>query len=617
MATTDTKAEPGGPVPPIKAPPPPLAPRRRWLSRLLIILLMVLLVPVAVLACLALQNTTLSLHAGLSPHAGASSADELACPATSPPFTDCYTRARITVTPIEVDKSQALQLCCDFLVERQATPTVSVSLPETKGARWSDADRGSALVWTLLDTASGAETTTSYRQGGTLVPLSMDIAMSGPAGGSPPMLGGILPEAVSTRILDFISSVAANLPPSIGGPWTADITPARLAITVSPTSTPRHVVGRAGDQDVTRLSITFDIEQSLLFGEHLAAAGDPGGLGAVLASAPVPSAEHLRARVLDLAMSLDAKPDARAHLTHAATLIDQLDGADVSRLSRISEEAERATEAGEQCIALYQSLRATLSRLDAALTTYAVALPSGLLTQRPGQFDHGCIGASAEADNAELNQDWRVLSLEIPETGTALEDTGVTAAGPGENNAESNPDDNQSRPARDPSRFLLSIASATKSGAGLDQLEAALAGTLSVRIGETARYDGRDRGDVIRMLHRQWSHAGCWRYDTGDGAGTLTVHVEAQFPFLNHIAFRRDDEGLITAIEITGVTLQELYRVKRRNTGGGCQAFLDPGRLSDYALWLSAEGGGARTPVDHALRLLEDGPGAIGTLKLR
>ena len=428
-----------------------------------------------------------------------------------------------------------------------------------------------------------------------------------------PLLSGLVSEETTVRVLGLVDTFAARLPPMIAGAWKSETSPARIGIFAAPASAPQDVVGRAGDQDVVRISAIVVVARSLLFTEQVGAMEELVTLGATLASTALPSPGHLRDQVLGLAQTLNAGEPARENLTRAASLIDLLDGASVSRLSRITEESERVAEAGQQCITLYQSLRAALSRLDAALTTYAVALPSGLLTRHPDQFDHGCTGVSAETETAELTEDWRALGLELPRIETALEDaSGATADVP-----DDKPDIEPVRPARRPGRFLLSIASAAKSGARLDQLEAAMDETLAVRIGETTRYEGRDRGDVIRMLHRQWSHAGCWLYDAGAGAGTLTLHVEAQFPYLNHIAFRRAENGLITAVEITGVTLQELSRIKRENRGRRCQAFLDPARIADYALWLGAEGAGTRTPVDHVLRLLEDGPGAIGTLKLR
>ena len=612
MASTDTKAEPEGPVPPRHTPQPPSRTRRRWPLRLLILGLIVLGVPVAVLACLAFQGASLTLH-GDGPNATA-----VGCPTQSPPFTDCYARIRVSVHPISVDPPGALRICCDYVAKRQSEPTLSITLPARTGARWSASDHGSSLTRTFADMTADGHAVTQFQYHPSPVPVRMDVTLSGTARTSMPILGGLISEEISAETLDWINIFAARLPPIVGGVWRTETTPAKLGISAGPARAPRDVVGQADGQDIVRISSTVDIARSVLFREPVAAVANLESVGTVLANTALPSPLELRNEILELAQALDGALATRERLISAAARIAILDGPVVSRLSRIVEETDRVAEAGRQCVALYRDLRNTLSRLDAALTTYAVALSTGLLTRHPDQFDHGCVDDSAEAEAADLSEDWLVLGLGFPRIETSLEDASK-ASSDAPNSASTNSDieSDQSRPARRPGDFLLSIASVTKSGARLDQLEAGLAETVAVRIGEATRYGGRDRGDVIRMLHRQWSHAGCWLYDTGDGAGTLTLHVEAQFPYLNHIAFRRAASGLITAIEITGVTLRDLSRTKRRNAGKGCQAFLDPIRITEYALWLEAEGTGARTPIDHALRLLEEGPGAIGALKLQ
>lgn len=606
MASTDTTVEPGTPVPPRQSPRPPPGVRRRWPLRLLMVSLILLSVPVAVLACLALLDTSVSLRGT------GSNATGIGCPSGPAPFTDCYTRTRISIEPIGADRAGVLRLCCDFAVERRSNPTLSITLSGDTGAGWSSPGQDLGATWTLPDLAAGGEAITAFGYRQSPAPVAIEARLSGAPRTSIPLLGGVVSEKVGATALAWIETFAARLPPLIGGPWKADSTSAQLEFFATQGPLASDLIGRVGERDVLKLSATVEVSRSLLFGDQLAAAGALDQLGTVLINTAPPTPERLRDRIMALARS---GHDERAndHLRQAATLIDGMTGMVVSRLSRITEEIEKVAAAGRRCVALYRNLGAALSRLDAALATYAIALPTGLLTQLPGQFDHGCTDGATVASFAELTEDWRVLGLELPGIETALEDTSAPTTDTPNHKADAL----LSQPARRPGRFLLSIASAAKSGASLDQLEAALAETVEVRIGETERFEARARGDVIRMLHKQWSHAGCWLYDTGGGAGTLTLHVEAQFPYLNHIAFRRAEDGLITAIEITGVTLGDLATTRRRNRGTRCQAFLNPVRLADYKHWLEAEGRDARTPVDHALRLLEYGPGAIGTLKLR
>jgi hypothetical protein len=606
MVSTDTKAVPERPVPPTQPPKSPPTSRRRWPLRLLILFLILFCIPIAVLTCLSFQDTSLSLDG-----AGAT-AVEVGCPTETPPFTDCYTRILVSVLPVSGAASEGVKFCCDFVAERRSEPILSIDLSASSQTHWSSLDTP-GRTWVLSKIADGGTAATFFQYRRSTEPMGLNVTLSGPARTSLPLLGRVVSEEITRGILDRAEAFAARLPPAIGEPLRWETVPATLRVFAAKRSNERPVVGRAGDRDIVTISANVEISRSVLFNDRVNAIEKLSGIGAYLVDAPLPSPRRLRGLILEQARSPATMDTARAPLRRAATTISLLEGMTVSRLSRLAEETQRMTEAGQHCVALYRDLRAGLSRLDAALTTYAAALPSGLLARHPGQFDHGCTGVTADANVAALTEDWRVLGLALPEIEAPLEDTDAAANGV----TSGALDANQTTPAGNPRRFLLSVAAATKSGARLDQLEAALAETLTVRIGEAARYESRDRGDVIRLLHHQWSHAGCWLYDTGDGAGTLTLHVEAQFPYLNHIAFRLAETGLITAIEITGVTLRELVRVKRQNQGKGCQAFLEPTRIADYASWLGAEGAGARTPVDHALRLLEDGPGAAGKLKFR
>lgn len=581
MASTETTAEPVGPVPP--PPPPPRRETRRWPRRVLLIFAILLTLPGAVIFCLALQGNTLSIE---SPEP---TSTETRCPDQIPPFTDCYTGAKVTVTPVAGSGTGALRICCDFVAERQYEATVSFRASGALDAQWINAD---------------VQTTGMYRRVETAANSNLEITVTGAQRASLPLLGGVMSRSAQTTVLKAFEAFTARLPSSLQDFWRSGPTTATATVSAAPASTGREIIVRADDREVLKIGTTSELFQSLLFHEHVDNAGELGMLGAEFERGLFPPATQTGDRIRELATSSDYQGLSRDGLNQAASLIDLLNGVSVSRLSRLAEEVETFKEAGAYCIALYQTLRAILSRLDATLTTYAIGLPTGLLSRQPGTYDHGCVAPGSEADVTALNAGWQALGLRLPEIETSLEKPLAEPTSIDTDQTDSEP----AKPAQTPGRFLLSIASAMKSGAQAETLKTGLAQSLTVQIGEARRSKTHKRDEVIRMLFRQWSHAGCWLYENGKGAATLTLHVEAQFPYLNHIAFRRAVNGLITAVEVTGVTYSDLLGVKRLNRGKDCQAFLDPTRMADYEFWLAAEGVGARTPVDHALRLLSQGP---------
>ena len=612
MATTDTTA---GPVAPPPIPPlPPRHKRRRWPFILLFLIIIILVVPGAVLLCLSLQS------GGIALRGPASSPAEIACPSDAPPFIDCYVATRVALEPIAAEKNAVLRICCDFIADRQPSTTLTLAMSGDPGTAMTWVGGDGPAIQIAVDGSAISQANTPIKRlvdrQAFRVKISMnDASMDGARRITFPLLDKVLRPEQIDAVLAKAHDLLARLPDG----WAAYLTaymdgktsPSEMFVAVGTTASGGTVIAEVDGRPMMRIAVTAKIGRSLLFSDALEASNGLSGLGRRLTPETLPSAGDLNGKLAALATSPNHRGLPSDRLQRLANLIDQLDGVTVSKLSRLADEAVRFEAVGQQCIALYAAARAVLTRLDDAVLTYAVALPTGLLSRPPETDDHGCQAPGSEATLAALNQDWRALDLALPLIQTVLEDSEATPPPTPAPAGEDTPAqatavalETMSRPRR----FLLSVASVAKSGASRETFESSLSQTLAVRIGDAHRFPARSRSDVIRMLHRQWSHAGCWLYDTGPGAGSVTLHIEAQFPYLNHVAFHHTGDGQITAVEVTGVSYRQLLQTKRINRGARCQAFLNPARMSDYQQWLAVDGASARTPVDHALRLLGDGP---------
>jgi hypothetical protein len=358
MASTEVTAESVGPASP--PPPPPRQETRRWPRQVLLIFSILLTLPGAVIFCLALQGNTLSIE---SPEPAST---EIFCPNQIPPFTDCYTRAKVTVRPVTGSGTRALRICCDFVAERQYDATVSFRLSSALGGQWIEA---------------GVDTTSVFQRVETAANSNLEITVTGAQRASLPLLGGVMSQSTQATVLKAFEAFTARLPSSLRDFWRSGPTTTTATVSAAPTSTGREIIVRADDRDVLRIGTTFERLQSLLFHENVDNVGRLGMLGAEFERGPIASATQTRDRIRELATSSDYQGLSRDGLNQAASLIDLLNGVSVSRLSRLADEVKIFKEAGARCIALYRTLRATLTRLDAALTTYAVGLPAGLLAR--------------------------------------------------------------------------------------------------------------------------------------------------------------------------------------------------------------------------------------------
>jgi hypothetical protein len=567
-------------------------------------------VPGAVLLCLSLQS------GGIALRGPASSPAEIACPSDAPPFIDCYVATRVALEPIAAEKNAVLRICCDFIADRPPPTTVTLAMSGDPGTATTWVGGDGPTIQIAVDEAAISQANTPIKRLVDRQAFRVGISINGASGDGAsgdgarritfPLLEMVLRPEQIDAVLAKARNLLARLPDGLAAYMDGNNSPSEMVVAAGGT-----VIAEVDGRPMMRIAVTAKISRSLLFSDALEESDGLSGLGRRLTPETLPSTGDLHAMLEALAGSPNHRGLPSDRLQRLASRIGQLDGVTVSKLSRLADEAVRFEAVGRQCIALYAAARAVLTRFDAAVLTYAVALPTGLLSRPPETDDHGCQGSGSEATLAALNQDWRALDLALPLIQTVLEDSEATPPSPPAPTGEDTPPraaavtlETMSRPRR----FLLSVASVAKSGASRETFESSLSQTLAVRIGDAHRFPSRSRSDVIRMLHRQWSHAGCWLYDTGPGAGSVTLHIEAQFPYLNHVVFRHSGDGRITAIEVTGVSYRQLLQTKRTNRGARCQAFLNPARMSDYRQWLAVDGADARTPVDHALRLLGDGP---------
>lgn len=596
MASTDSTARPAHPVPPPPLPPPTRRRRRRWpylLSLVIVILLGLLLF-------LSWQS------GGLAVTGPSGTPAQVACPTETPPFTDCYAETRVSLQPVRAEKASLLRFCCDFIAEWRYSTYATLVL--ANGA-W--ANQGGFTADLSIDASASVQLSTTKRRLTEPEASGVTVSIVRRPRLTIPLLEPVLRPEWIDRAVATSRFLLAQVPGELDRSFLLEEESIQFTVPAIPRASGDGFVVKQANRPVTRIIATTETRRSLLFSEYLDEATDLSGLGKRLAGAALPTAGALRDRVLAMAATSRPLEVEAGRLEALAAAIGRLDGVVVTKLSKLPEEAERVRDAGDQCLILYEAARAALSRLDAALVTYAVALPTGLLLRPRDSFEHGCGRSEGTSQLDALNTDWRALDLALPRIETALEDNGPPpaskAAGPAAPAVTPAATADIASPG--PRDFLLSIASLAKSGTRRAALETSLAETVAVRIGEDFQDRTRGRSDVIRMLRGQWSHAGCWRYTTGPGPGSLTLHIEAQYPYLNHVAFHHEAGGRVTRVEVTGVSYAQLLKLKRSNRGKRCQAFLNPARLADYQLWLTGAGANARTPLDHALRLLRDGQG--------
>lgn len=547
----------------------PARPRRRmWSAIAALVALVIVGGPSLFLLCLS--QTSPPLAVDLAP-----SGSPVGCTAVAGHFTGCYLSEEITVSaPAQAQKEGFERFCCDFVIERTLTPAASYSdgsgsLPATLNADGTN-----------LPLADGTRRTGNpvlRRDGGT--PERRIRVVSEPVFNVPAIeaLEQLLGQPLADEIAPLIAAVA---------PDAAARSEHEQAVPLTDGSTMVRLSG--GDGKAVQISIRARTTPTLIFSEIVGGGTAPENILTTPGVLSGAANGWLPAQIDNLA------PAGHREIRTAYGALRQHS---VSRLEASEEAGAGQQMAGKACIDFYGALRDRFSRYDAAVATFIAAGPTGLLTTLSPADPHGCSDPARAALSAELSADWTALdapfvTLAIPEV-QATEETASAAA------------EDEETMVR---KVLLDLASAAKSGARLQDIKASISDPVAVRFGRGGSQTPGSRDAVVRMLHRQWSHVGCWIYAAAPGSGgSAMLLAEAQYPYLNRMVLDFDSEGRISKVEVTGVTFDDLLRFKAANRGSECQNFLNPVRLADYRDWYAVNPAGAATPADHAERLFHEG----------
>lgn len=514
---------------------------------------------------LCLSQSVKPVDVSLSPNGA-----PVACAEVAGHFTDCYLSEEVTVSaPSAAAKTGFDQFCCDFIVERKVVTTAAYSdgsgVPPTLDADSTD-----------LPLADGTRRTGRpvLHDGGDLkrnIRLVSQPEFTVPAlGGLERLLGGPVPFDVGKLVASVMPDAAARFETERTVPLTMDGTTVRIT--------------SAGQ---TQISVQARTRTSLLFGNLLTGDVTAGDILTAEANLPAAASGSLAAQIDSLA------PAGHGRIRAALATLRQVS---VSRVSADDDATAGLQSAGNACIDFYEAMRAQFNRYDASVATYIAALSTGLLTSRSPVDLHGCRDANRPNLSADLSSDWTALNapfdeLSVPEVKTPEEPASDSMV------------DNEETVRR----LLLSLASAAKSGARLQDMKKAIADPVAINFGRDGSASSGSREAVIRMLYRQWSHVGCWIYAATPSGGSAMLLAEAQYPYLNRIVLGFDEAGRVERVEVSGVTFDDLIRFKAANRGSNCQDFLNPVRLADYRDWYADNPVGTPTPSDHAERLFSEG----------
>ena len=514
-----------------------------------------------------LSETSRPFEAAIAPNGG-----PVACPAIAGHFEDCYLSEEITVSaPAAAAKTGMDKFCCDVVVER--------SLMITAGYK----DSSGNLPRTL-------------NANGDTLPLHDGARLTG----NPVLLAG---GAVPPRSLNLSARPVFSMPLL---EWTEGLTGSptgisveKLVAMISPDATETSRINKdiplaedgtmvrisTGAPEFQQISIRARTSATLLFSDILSNGVDAARILTASGALPPGTSGWLMRRVVAAGPSASARIQA-AH--------EKLQSQSVSRLDASEEAATAQWEAGRACIAFYAAMRQDFSRFDAAVATYIAARPTGLLTALSPADQHGCSDSGAAGHSGELAADWQALDAPVVDLAMApVIETKTESSAANQDVVK---------------KLLLDFASAAKSGARLQDIKAAINDPVAVRFGRKGQAASSSRESVLRMLHQQWAHVGCWIYaPVSDTGGTAMLLAEAQYPYLNRIVLGFDDGGLVERVEVTGVTFDDILRFKAANRGRECQEFLNPVRLADYRDWYADNPAGTPTPSDHAERLFHEG----------
>lgn len=514
-----------------------------------------------------LSETSRPFEAAIAPNGG-----PVACPAIAGHFEDCYLSEEITVSaPAAAAKTGMDKFCCDVVVER--------SLVITAGYK----DSSGNLPRTL-------------NANGDTLPLHDGARLTG----NPVLLAG---GAVPPRSLNLSARPVFSMPLL---EWTEGLTGSptgisveKLVAMISPDATETSRINKdiplvedgtmvrisTGAPEFQQISIRARTSATLLFSDILSNGVDAARILTASGALPPGTSGWLMRRVVAAGPSASARIQA-AH--------EKLQSQSVSRLDASEEAATAQWEAGRACIAFYAAMRQDFSRFDAAVATYIAARPTGLLTALSPADQHGCSDSGAAGHSGELAADWQALDAPVVDLAMAPAIETKTESSAANQDVVK--------------KLLLDFASAAKSGARLQDIKAAINDPVAVRFGRKGQAASSSRESVLRMLHQQWAHVGCWIYaPVSDTGGTAMLLAEAQYPYLNRIVLGFDDGGLVERVEVTGVTFDDILRFKAANRGRECQEFLNPVRLADYRDWYADNPAGTPTPSDHAERLFHEG----------
>ncbi|WP_193173571.1 hypothetical protein [Nisaea nitritireducens] len=512
-------------------------------------------------------QSTPSFDAAIAPNG-----NPVACPVIAGHFDDCYLSEEVTVSaPAAAPKSGLEAFCCDVVVER------------------------SLILKAEYTGASGSLPRTLNADGNSL-PINDGARITG----NPVLLSGTTPPQRSLRLSampQFSVPLLEQAESFLGRP--TGIPVERLIASIAPGSVEETVIQKdvplteggtmvrisTGAPELQQISIRARTSGTLLFTDTLSSGTNPAEILVAPSGLQRTNDGWLMRRIAS------AGPSGGSGIRAA---YDILQRQSVSRLTTSDEAPDALHAAGRACVAFYSAMREDFSRFDAAVATYVAARPSGLLTALSPADPHGCTDDGNSGRSSELAADW--LALDAPMVELVMAPANETKASADETGQEI------------VRKLLLDFASAAKSGARLQDIKAAINDPVAIRFGRSGETAPGSRDSVLRMLHQQWAHVGCWIYAPSNGAGGMAMMLaEAQYPYLNRIVLGFDAGGLVEKVEVTGVTFDDILRFKAANRGRGCQEFLNPIRLADYRDWYADNPAGTATPSDHAERLFHEG----------
>jgi hypothetical protein len=507
------------------------------------------------------------------------SGGSLACPEIAGHFTDCYLAEEISITaPAAPEKSGIAELCCDFVVNR--TLSITASYKNASGN----------LPGTLNTDSNALSLRDETRITGDPILLadgeipSRSVTLSVEPIFSMPLLEHI------EALLDKPTGISIAELAAVFSPRSVETLRSEKDIPLTDGGTVVRISN--GISDVQQFRVRARTSASLLFADALSDGRNTGQILTDTGAFPTDSDEWLMRRI-DSVGSTAAVGIRAAH--------DALRSHSVARQETSKEAVAAQQQAGRACITFYGALRQNFSRFDAAIATYLSARTTGLLTALSPADWHGCKDSGAARLSGELTADWQ--ALDAPMFDVVIAPDSELEIEPAASYQKSD-----ARDKKIVQKLLLDFASAAKSGARLQDIKAAINDIVTIRFGRSGEAVPGSRDSVLRMLHRQWTHFGCWIYAPTNGKdGTAMMLAEAQYPYLNRIMFGFDAGGLVEKVEVAGVTFDDILRFKAANRGSGCQQFLNPVRLADYGEWYAANPVGTATPSDHAERLFHQG----------